>query len=75
MRLPLDGQTGAIGMTTTIEKTAELKMGPKSATALDVDKAHVSKEYPGTDKAEETLAILDFLELRAKQLGAINKGA
>jgi hypothetical protein len=28
-------------------------------------RAHVAKEYPGTDKAEETLAILDFIERRA----------
>ncbi len=28
-------------------------------------RAHVAKEYPGTDKARETLDILDFFELRA----------
>ena len=27
---------------------------------------HVAKEYPGTPKAEETLAILDFIESRFK---------
>lgn len=29
-------------------------------------RAHVAKEYPDTPKAEETLAILDFLEARFK---------
>jgi hypothetical protein len=28
-------------------------------------RAHVADEYPGTDKAAETLAILDFIEARA----------
>jgi hypothetical protein len=28
-------------------------------------RAHVADEYPGTDKATETLAILDFIEARA----------
>ena len=32
-------------------------------------RAHVADEYPGTPKAEETLAILDFIEARAKSLG------
>ncbi len=31
--------------------------------------AHVAKEYPDTDKARETLAILDFIDDRAKALG------
>jgi hypothetical protein len=26
---------------------------------------HVSSSYPNTDKAEETLAIIDFIEARA----------
>ena len=31
--------------------------------------AHVAKEYPDTEKAAETLAILDFIQARAKSLG------
>jgi hypothetical protein len=32
-------------------------------------RAHVAKEYQGTPKAEETLAILDFIEARFKAAG------
>ena len=32
---------------------------------------HVAREYPGTPKAAETLAIIDFIELRATALGAV----
>lgn len=32
-------------------------------------RAHVAAEYPGTDKATETLAILNFLKARAKAVG------
>jgi len=38
-------------------------------------RAHVAKEYPGTDKAEETLAILDFIERRAVAVGAVKEAA
>jgi hypothetical protein len=31
-------------------------------------RAHVAREYPGTDKAAETLAILDYLEARLTAL-------
>ena len=34
--------------------------------SVDEFRAHVAKEYPGTPKAEETLAILDFIEARFK---------
>lgn len=34
--------------------------------SVDEFRAHVAKEYPGTPKAEETLAILDFIESRFK---------
>jgi len=33
--------------------------------------AHIAAEYPDTDKATETLQILDFLEDRAKAQGAM----
>jgi hypothetical protein len=46
--------------------------GCRAMTPADY-RTHVSEEYPGTDKAEETLAILDFLELRAKQLGVAER--
>ena len=36
-------------------------------------RAHVASEYPGTDKAVETLAMLDFIDLRAAQLGIVEK--
>ena len=29
---------------------------------------HVARAYPGTDKAEETLAILDYIDSRAAKL-------
>lgn len=32
-------------------------------------RAHVAKHYPGAPKAKETLAILDFIRLRAEQTG------
>ena len=35
-------------------------------------RAHVAAEYPHTDKAVETLAILGFLEARAADLGALD---
>jgi hypothetical protein len=38
-------------------------------------RAHVAREYPGTDKAEETLAILDFIERRAVAVGAVKEAA
>ena len=31
---------------------------------------HVAREYPNTDKAEETLAVLDYIEARAAKLCA-----
>lgn len=34
--------------------------------SVDEYRAHVAKEYPGTTKAAETLAILDFIEARFK---------
>jgi len=34
-------------------------------------RAHIAAEYPGTDKAAETSAILDFFERRARDLGAV----
>ena len=34
-------------------------------------RAHVADQYPDTDKAEETLAIIDFIERRAVSVGAI----
>ena len=37
--------------------------------SVDEFRAHVAKEYPGTPKAEETLAILDFIEARFKAVG------
>ena len=33
-------------------------------------RAHVAAKYPNTDKATETLAIIDFLATRAAQVGA-----
>jgi len=30
---------------------------------------HVAADYPDTEKAEETLAILDFIEARAEAMG------
>jgi hypothetical protein len=32
-------------------------------------RAHVASEYPDTDKARETLRIIDFIEGRAADLG------
>ena len=37
--------------------------------SVDEYRAHVAKEYPGTTKAAETLAILDFIEARFKAVG------
>ena len=34
-------------------------------------RAHVAASYPGTDKAAETLAILDFIGVRAAALGCV----
>ena len=34
-------------------------------------RAHVEAEYPGTDKADETLAILDYIASRAKAMGVV----
>jgi hypothetical protein len=38
-------------------------------------RAHVASQYPDTDKAEETLAILDFIERRAVAVGAVKEAA
>jgi hypothetical protein len=38
-------------------------------------RAHVAKYYPGTDRAEETLAILDYLESRLNAFNAKVGGA
>ena len=38
-------------------------------------RAHVADEYPDTPKAEETLAILGFIETRAKSLGVVEPTA
>jgi hypothetical protein len=32
-------------------------------------RAHIVKEYPDTDKAQETVDILDFIEARCRALG------
>ena len=40
-----------------------VRAGCRSMTVADF-RAHVANEYPGTSKAVETLAILDFIELR-----------
>ena len=32
-------------------------------------RAHVAEKYPGTSKAKETIAILDFIEARFKAGG------
>ena len=45
-----------------------IKAGCRFMT-VDEFRAHVAKEYPGTPKAEETLAILDFIEARFKAVG------
>ena len=42
-----------------------IKAGCRFMT-VDEFRRHVAKEYPGTPKAEETLAILDFIESRFK---------
>ncbi len=42
-----------------------IKAGCRFMT-VDEFRGHVAKEYPGTPKAEETLAILDFIESRFK---------
>ncbi len=42
-----------------------IKAGCRFMT-VDKFRGHVAKEYPGTPKAEETLAILDFIESRFK---------
>ena len=47
-----------------------IKAGCRLMTPSDY-RVHVGKEYPDTDKAAETIAILDFIEKRA----AILKGA
>lgn len=38
-------------------------------------RAHVAAEYPGTDKADDTLEILDYIERRALRVGAIKAEA
>ena len=35
---------------------------------IDAFRAHVAEEYPDTDKAAETLAILDYLAVRLGQV-------
>jgi uncharacterized protein YjbI with pentapeptide repeats len=45
-----------------------IKAGCRFMT-IEEFRAHVAKTYPGTPKAEETLAILDFIESRFKAVG------
>jgi len=40
-----------------------IRAGCRTFTLIEF-RRHVAAEYPGSDKAEETLAILDYLELR-----------
>ena len=42
---------------------------------LDEYRLHVAAEYPDTDKAADTLEILDYLERRAVRVGAIAKAS
>ena len=45
-----------------------IKAGCRFMT-VDEFRAHVARGYPGTPKAEETRAILDFIERRFKAVG------
>ncbi len=42
---------------------------------LDEYRLHVAAEYADTDKAADTLEILDYLERRAVRVGAIAKAS
>ena len=46
----------------------KIKAGCRWMTPADY-REHVADEYPGTDKAAETLAIITFIETRIQQLG------
>ena len=51
------------------DKGVIIRAGCRTMSPADY-RAHVSSEYPNTDKAEETLAIIDYIEARAMKLGA-----
>ena len=49
------------------DKGVIIRAGCRTMSPADY-RAHVASEYPNTDKAEETLAILDYIEARAATL-------
>ena len=46
------------------DKGLIIRAGCRTMSLADY-RAHIERQYPGTDKAEETTAILDFIEARA----------
>ena len=49
------------------DKGILIRAGCKTKTPTEY-RVHVAEKYPGTDKAEETLAIIDFIEARAAKV-------